>query len=135
MILEKTWMNKINLVIDMQINSLRFSNFIFSQKLIVLFSSNKTITKQKSLTSTQILKRFISFVVTQLNEKSSSFSRIMKSFSSINFASSFDSMNIAMIKTAAYKSLVKWLNVTTFVIIITKIDRLLKTARNCQNHV
>ncbi len=54
----------------------------------------------------------------------------MKSFNSINFASSFNSMNIAMIKTAAYKSLVKWLNVTTFVIIITKINQLLKTARN-----
>ena len=54
----------------------------------------------------------------------------MKSSSSINFASSFNSMNIAMIETAAYKSLVKWLNVTTFAIIITKIDRLLKTAKN-----
>ncbi len=39
-------------------------------------------------------------------------------------------MNIAMIETAAYKSLVKRSNVTTFAIIITKIDRLLKTARN-----
>ncbi len=39
-------------------------------------------------------------------------------------------MNIAMIEAAAYKSLVKRLNVTTFMIIITKIDRLLKTARN-----
>ncbi len=130
MILEKTWMNKINLVIDMWINYLQFSNFTSSQKSIVLFSSNKTITKQKSLTSTQILKRFISSVVTQLSEKSSSFSRIMKLFSSVNFASSFDSMNIAIIETAAYKSLVKRLNVTTFAIIITKIDRLLKTARN-----
>ncbi len=54
----------------------------------------------------------------------------MKSSSSINFASSFNSMNIAIIKTVAYKSLVKWLNVTTFAIIITKIDRLLKTAKN-----
>ncbi len=35
-----------------------------------------------------------------------------------------------MIETAAYKSLVKRSNVTTFAIIITKIDRLLKTARN-----
>ncbi len=130
MILEKTWMNKINLVIDMQINSLRFSNFISSQKSIVLFSSNKTITKQKSLTSTQILKRFIFSVVTWLNKKSSSFSKIVKSFNSVNFASSFNSMNIAMIKTAAYKSLVKRSNVTTFMIIITKINRLLKTARN-----
>ncbi len=54
----------------------------------------------------------------------------MKSFNSINFASSFDSMNIAMIKTAAYKSLVKWLNVITFAITVTKINWLLKTARN-----
>ncbi len=54
----------------------------------------------------------------------------MKSFNLINFASSFDLINIAIIKTATYKSLVKWLNVTTFMIIITKIDQLLKTARN-----
>ncbi len=54
----------------------------------------------------------------------------MKSSNLINFASSFDSMNIAMIEAAAYKSLVKRSNVTTFVIIITKIDWLLKTARN-----
>ncbi len=74
MILEKTWMNKINLVIDMQIDSLRFSNFISSQKLIVLLSSNKTITKQKSLTSTHILKRFFTFVTSQFSQKSFSFS-------------------------------------------------------------
>jgi len=54
----------------------------------------------------------------------------MKSFNSVNFASSFDSMNIAMIEAAAYRSLVKRSNVTTFAIIVTKIDRLLKTARN-----
>jgi len=54
----------------------------------------------------------------------------MKSFNSVNFASSFNSMNIAMIKTAAYRSLVKRLNVTTFTITVTKINRLLKTARN-----
>jgi len=35
-----------------------------------------------------------------------------------------------MIETVAYKSLVKRLNVTTFAIIITKINQLLKTARN-----
>ncbi len=100
-------MNKIDLVIDMQIDSLRFSNFTSSQKSIVLLSSNKTIMKQKSSISTQILKRFISSVITQLSEKSSSFSKIMKSSNSVNFASSFDSMNIAMIEAAAYKSLVK----------------------------
>jgi len=54
----------------------------------------------------------------------------VKSFNLFNFASSFNSMNIAMIKTAAYKSLVKWSNMTTFMIIITKINQLLKTARN-----
>jgi len=54
----------------------------------------------------------------------------VKSFNLINFSLSFNSMNIAMIEIAAYKSLVKWLNVITFMIIITKIDRLLKTARN-----
>ncbi len=100
-------MNKINLVINMQINFLQFSNFISSQKSIVLLSSNKIIMKQKSLTFTQILKRFISSVVTQLSEKSSSFNKIVKSFNSVNFASSFNSMNIAMIETAAYRSLVK----------------------------
>ncbi len=57
MILKKTWMNKINLVIDMQIDSLRFSNFISNHKLIVLLTSNKIIMKQKSLTFTHILKR------------------------------------------------------------------------------
>ncbi len=54
----------------------------------------------------------------------------MKPSNSVNFASSFDSMNIAMIEVAAYRSLVKRSNVTTFAIIVTKIDRLLKTARN-----
>ncbi len=90
----------------------------------------KIAIKQKSLTSTQILKRSISSVVTRLSEKSSSFSKIVKSSNSVNFASSFDSMNIAMIEAAAYRSLAKRSNVTTFAIIITKIDRLLKTARN-----
>ncbi len=67
MILEKTWMNKINLVIDMWINFLRFLNFISSQKSIVLLSSNKTITKQKSLTFTHILKK--SFTTSQFSLK------------------------------------------------------------------
>ncbi len=62
MIFEKTWMNEINLVIDMQINSFRFSNFTSSQKSIVLPSSHRTITKQKSLTSTHILRRFFTFI-------------------------------------------------------------------------
>ncbi len=132
MILEKTWMNKIEITIDMRDDCLQFSD---SKTHIdvssTLFSVLKKIAiEQRSSISTQILKRSTSSVVTWLSEKSSSFSKIVKSSNSVNFASSFDSMNIEMIETATYKSLVKWLNVTTFAIIITKIDRLLKTARN-----
>ncbi len=52
-------MNKINLVINMRINFLRFSNFNPIPKLITLLISNELITKQKSLISIHILKRFI----------------------------------------------------------------------------
>ncbi len=135
MILEKTWMNKIKMTIDIKDDCLQFSCFkahikVFIKAYSTVLSSKKIAIEQKSLIFIQILKRFISSVITWLNEKSSSFSKIVKSSNSINFASSFDSMNIAMIETAAYKSLVKWLNVTTLAIIITKINWLLKTARN-----
>jgi len=128
-------MNKIEVTIDMKDDHLQFSSFEAHIKDSIkaystVLSSKKIAIEQKSSISTQILKRFISSVVTRLSEKSSSFSKIVKSSNSINFASSFDSMNIAMIETAAYRSLVKRLNVTTFAIIITKINRLLKTARN-----
>ncbi len=134
MILEKTWMNKIKMTIDMKDNHLQFSSFEAHIKASIkahstVLSSKKIAIEQKSSISTQILKRSISSVVTQLSEKSSSFSKIVKSFNSVK-SSSFDSMNIAIIEAAAYKSLVKRSNVTTFAIIITKIDRLLKTARN-----
>ncbi len=62
MILEKTWMNKINLIIDMQIDVLQFSNF--NSCLTVLFLSEKTMIKQKSLTFIYILKKFFSSVIT-----------------------------------------------------------------------
>ncbi len=135
MILEKTWMNKIEITIDMKDDHLQFSSFKTHIKAFIkvhstVLLSKKIVIEQKSSTFTQILKRFISSVVTQLSKKSSSFSKIVKSFNSINFASSFNSINVAMIKTVAYKSLVKRLNVTTFTIIITKINWLLKTARN-----
>jgi len=125
-------MNKIKVTIDMRNNRLQFSDSKthINASLILLSVIKKIAIKQKSLTFTQILKRFTSSVVTRLSEKSSSFSKIVKSSNLINFASSFNSMNIAMIETAAYKSLVKRSNVTTFAIIVTKIDRLLKTARN-----
>ncbi len=151
MILEKTWMNKIDLVIDMQINFLRFSNFNpTSQKLIALFSSNKSITKQKSLTSTHILKRSFTFVTSQLSQKSfssrqfneksvklieQSKSRDAVSFnvnskSTFSLKSAFSSMNISMIETAVYRMLVKWSDVKIFAVIILKIDRLITTAEN-----
>ncbi len=125
-------MNKIEITIDMRNDRLQFSDSKthINASLIFLSVIKKIAIEQKSSTSTQILKRSTSSVVTRLSEKSSSFSKIMKSFNSVNFASSFDSMNIAMIEAAAYKSLVKRSNVTTFAIIVTKIDRLLKTARN-----
>ena len=130
-------MNKIDLVIDMQINFLRFSIFISSQKLIVLLSSNKIITKQKSLTFTHILKRFFTFVTSQFSQKSFSFSQfIEKSVKLIEqskscdatltnvkiFKSTSDSMNIAMIKAATYRMLVKQSDVKIFAVIILKID-------------
>jgi len=128
-------MNKIKMTIDMRDDRLQFSSFEAHIKAFIkahstVLSSKKIVIEQKSSISIKILKRFISSVVIQLSKKSSSFSKIVKSFNSVNFASSFNSMNIAMIETAAYKSLVKRLNVTTFAIIITKIDQLLKTARN-----
>jgi len=128
-------MNKIKMTIDMRDDRLQFSSFEAHIKDSIkarstVLSSKKIAIEQKSSISTQILKKSISSVVTRLSEKSSSFSKIVKPSNSVNFASSFDSMNIAMIEAAAYKSLVKRSNVTTFVIIVTKIDRLLKTARN-----
>ena len=135
-------MNKIDLVIDMRIDSLRFSNFTLNSKLIVLLTSNKTITKQKSLTSTHILKR--SFTTSQLSLKLLSFSQfneksvklikqlksrdatltsVKNSKSTFNLNSfSFSSMNIAMIKAATYRMLVKRSDVKIFAVIILKID-------------
>ncbi len=155
MILEKTWINKINLVIDMQINFLQFSNFISSQKSIVLLTSNKTITKQKSLTFTHILKRFFttfqlslkSFSFSQFNEKSVKLIEHLKSrdvaltniknskstFSLNSF--SFSSMNIIMIEAATYKMLVKWSNIKIFAVIVLKIDQLITTVENKSEEV
>jgi len=111
-------MNKIEMTIDMRDDRLQFSSFEAHIKdstkaHSTVLSSKKIAIEQKSSISIQILKRFISSVVTRLSEKSSSFSKIVKPSNSVNFASSFDSMNIAMIKTAAYRSLVKRSNVTT----------------------
>ncbi len=148
MILEKTWMNKINLVIDMQIDSLRFPNFISSQKSIVLLSSNKTIMKQKSLTSTHILKK--SFTTSQFSLKSPSFSQYNEKSvklieqlkpcdatltSAKNSKMTSGSTNIAMIETATYRMLVKWSDVKIFAVIVLKIDRLITTVENKSEEV
>jgi len=134
-------MNKINLVIDIQIDFLRFLNFISSQKSIVLLSSNKIIMKQKSLTSTHILKR--SFTTFQFSLKSLSFSQFNEKLVKLNEqlkscdvtlininskstfslkSFSFSSMNIAMIEIVTYKMLVKRSDVKIFAVIVLKID-------------
>ena len=136
-------MNKIDLVIDMQIDFLRFSNFnSTSQKSIALFSSNKSITKRKSLTSTYILKRSFTFVTSQISQKSLSFSQFneksvklieqSKSRDAVSFSvnfkstfslkSAFSSINIFMIETATYRMLVKQSDIKIFAVIILKID-------------
>ncbi len=125
-------MNKIEVTIDMRNDRLQFpdSKAHINASSTPLSVIKKIAIEQKSSTSTQILKRSTPSVVTRLSEKSSSFSKIVKPPNSVNFASPSDSMNIAMIEAAAYRSLAKRSNVTTFAIIVTKIDRLLKTARN-----
>jgi len=120
-------MNKINLVIDMRINFLQFSNFTSSQKLIVLLSSHKTITKQKSLTFTHILRKSFTFATSQLSQKSLSFDQSKEKFvksikqsksleavspsvnseSTFSLKSAFSSINIFMIETVVYRMLVK----------------------------
>ena len=130
-------MNKIDLIIDMQIDSLQFSNFISSQKSIVLLSSNKTIMKRKSLTFTHILKRSFTFVTSQLSQKSFSFNQFNEksvklieqsksrdaTLTNVKISkSTSDSMNIAMIETATYRMLVKQSDVKIFAVIILKID-------------
>jgi len=139
-------MNKINLVIDMQIDSLRFSNFnSTSQKSIALLSSNKSIMKRKSLISTHILKRFFTFVTSQFSQNKK-FIKQLKScdatltninskltFSLKSF--SFSSMNIAMIEAATYRMLVKRSDIKIFAVIILKIDRLITTVENKSEEV
>ncbi len=148
MIFEKTWMNKIDLVIDMRIDFLRFSNFTLNLKSIVLLTSNKITTKQKSLTSTHILKRF--FTISQFSLKSLSFSqfneksvKLIKQLKSRDatltnvkiFKSTSGSTNIAMIETATYRMLVKRSDIKIFAVIILKIDRLITTVENKSEEV
>ncbi len=69
MILEKTWMNKIKMTIDMKDDHLQFSSFEAHIKAFIkahstVLSSKKIAIEQKSSISTQILKRFISSVIT-----------------------------------------------------------------------
>jgi len=141
-------MNKIDLVIDMRIDFLRFSNFTLNSKSIVLLTSNKTTTKQKSLTSTHILKR--SFTISQLSLKSLSFSqfneksvKLIKQLKPRDAAltsvkipkSTSGSTNIAMIEAATYRMLVKRSDIKIFAVIVLKIDRLITTVENKSEEV
>ncbi len=138
-ILEKTWMNKINLVIDMQIDFLRFLNLnSTSQKSIALLLSNKLITKRKSLTSTHILKRSFTFVTSQFSQNKKFIEQLKQrdvTLTSINSKLTSDSTNIAIIKTATYKMLIKRSDVKIFAVIILKIDQLITTAENKSEEV
>ncbi len=128
-------MNKTDLVIDMRIDSLQFSNF--NSRSTVLFSNERTTLKQKSLTSTHILKRFFTFVTSQSSKKSFSFSQFNeKSVKQIEQLKSRNatltrvkiskltsgSTNIEMIETATYRMLVKRSDVKIFAVIVSKID-------------
>ncbi len=109
--------------------------------MIVLFSSHRTITKQKSLTSTHILKRSFTFVIFQFSLKSLSFSQKKSSIEQLKSCdatlssvktskSTSDSTNIAMIEAATYRMLVKRSDIKIFAVIVLKIDRLITTAEN-----
>jgi len=104
--------------------------------------------KQKSLTSTHILKR--SFTISQLSLKLLSFSqfneksvKLIEQLKSRNATltsvkiskSTSDSMNIAMIKTATYRMLVKRSDVKIFAVIVLKIDQLITTVENKSEEV
>ncbi len=139
----------------MRIDFLRFSNFIPSQKLIVLFSSHRTITKQKSLTSTHILRRLFTFATSQLSQKSLSFDQSKEKFvksikqsksleavspsvnskSTFSLKSAFSSINIFMIEAAVYRMLVKRSDIKIFAVIVLKIDRLITTVENKSEEV
>ncbi len=132
----------------MRIDFLQFSNFTSSQKSIVLLSSNKTITKQKSLTSTHILKRLFttsqlslkSFSFNQFNEKSVKLIEQLKSrdatLTNVKISkTTSDSLNIIMIEAATYRMLVKQSDVKIFAVIISKIDRLITTVENKSEEV
>ncbi len=142
----KTWMNKTDLVIDMRINFLRFPNFnSTSQKSIALFSSNKSITKRKSLTSIHILKRSFTFVtsqtsqnkkfIEQLKQRDATLTSINSKLTFILKSFSFSSMNIAMIETATYRMLVKRSDIKIFAVIVLKINWLITTAENKSEEV
>ncbi len=132
----------------MWIDFLRFSNFTLNSKSIVLLTSNKTTTKQKSLTFTHILKR--SFTIFQFSLKSLSFSqfneksvKLIEQLKSCDAAltsvkiskSTSDSTNIAMIKTATYRMLVKRSDVKIFAVTVLKIDWLITTVENKSEEV
>ncbi len=124
----------------MWIDSLRFSNFnSTSQKSIALSSSNKSIMKWKSLTSTHILKRFFTFVTSQFSQNKKFIKQLKQrdvTLTNVKISkSTSDSMNIAMIETATYRMLVKWSDVKIFAVIMLKIDWFITTVKNKSEEV
>jgi len=113
--------------------------------LIALLSSNKSITKRKSLTSTHILKRSFTFVTFQFSQNKKFIEQLKQrdvTLTNVNSKStfslksfSFSSINIAMIEAATYRMLVKQSDVKIFAVIVLKIDRLITTVENKSEEV
>ena len=112
-------MNKIEMTINIRDDLLQFFNTVafITKAYLKAFSF---IEKSSSFSK----------IVKSVNSVSSVSSVIFSSFTSINFASSFDSLNIIMIKAAVYKLLARNSEVIIFAIIVIEVDRLLKTIKD-----
>ncbi len=149
MILEKTWMNKTDLVINMQINFLQFLKSVDAKKINQSEFCRSELSeicemKWKNLklivTSIVILKRSMNSKL--MNQFIESVSALKQSIQvDLNQLASFQStktkqiINIKMIETAIYKMLVKWSNVKIFAVIISKINWLITTVENQSERV
>ncbi len=149
MILEKTWMNKTDLVINMQINFLQFLKSVDAKKINQSEFCRSELSeiceiKWKNLklivTSIVILKRSMNSKL--MNQFIESVSALKQSIQvDLNQLASFQStktkqiINIKMIETAIYKMLVKWSNVKIFAVIISKNNWLITTVENQSERV
>ena len=99
---------------------------------LLQFFSTVAFTTKAHLKAFSFIEKSNSFskIVKSVNSVNSVSSVISSSFTSINFASSFDSLNIIIIKAAVYRLLARNSEVTIFAIIVIEVDRLLKTIKD-----